>query len=76
MKKYMHRAWDPAGEEFLYWLTSIVFDETGIDYNGAPDFNTLTGVVVIRVYVSSDANFMLLPIEDSATEQLNDFEAI
>lgn len=42
---YRHRAFDPAGQKYVYWVSINEFDASGQDYVGPPAFETLQGVV-------------------------------
>lgn len=45
MAQYLHRAYDPASEDYVYWVADIPYDENGDFYLGPPAFGTLEGTV-------------------------------
>jgi len=75
-EQYQHRGYDPAGLEYVYWLSENPWDITGVDYTGPPAFGTLTGIAVVQVFPDAAAAFMLLRIEDTTPDDLNVFEEI
>lgn len=55
MAIFVHRAYDPAGEEYVYWRAEEL-DLDGTFYAGAPSFNTLENPVLIRRILSGVEN--------------------
>lgn len=74
--QYQHRAYDPAGEEYVYWLSENPWDITGVDYVGPPAFGTLQNVAVIKAFPAAADAQMLLRVEDTTIDDLNVFEEI
>ena len=76
MAQFQHRAFDPAGQDYVYWLSTSPYDVAGVDYVGPPAFGTLTGVTVIKEFAAGAAAVMLLRLEDTTPDDLNVFEEI
>jgi len=76
--QYQHRAYDPAGEDYVYWLSDLEYDSLGTDYVGPPDFNTLTGVAVIKEYETAESvdGLVIVKVEELPPGELVTFEAI
>lgn len=57
MAVYIHRAYDPDSDQFVYWQAEEL-DLDGEFYIGPPDFSILENPVVLRRYlIPSGANY-------------------
>lgn len=73
MAVFLHRAFDPAGNEFRYWQAEEL-DLGGTNYVGPPAFETLENPVLLRKYLTAAG--IRYDVEEGQVDTVTEYEEV